>query len=505
MGASPDVLAGLFRIRFGREPESAVPLCGSGSNRQYYRLAGGGSSVIGVIGSDLKENRSFIVLDRHFAACGLPVPRVLGVSDDGAAYIQDDMGDLHLADLVAQARKSGNYDGVKPLLIETVKWLPHFQFAENVDFSLCYPPAFDRRTVFFDLNYFKYCFLKPSGLEFDELVLQDDFEKLASDLLACEDCGATFLYRDFQARNVMLNEGKPFFIDFQGGRRGPVYYDIASFVYQVRAAYPDELRTELVQAYVSELERVSGIPVHARFHERLRLFRLFRLLQVMGAYGFRGLIEHKAKFVESIPGALDELRKLIAEPFPEYPYLQHLLSQLADMDRYSMASSGSSSDGTPLLEVKVYSFSYKKGIPEDYTGNGGGYVFDCRSIHNPGRYEQYRQLTGLDAPVREFLEDDGGVLEFLAYAETLVDSHVRTYIRRGFTSLSVSFGCTGGQHRSVYCAQSMAAHIASLFPQVRVRLIHRERGIEQIFGPQVEDIMPRTGSLEAGQNKQQSL
>ena len=449
-------------------------MCGSGSNRRYYRLSAGGRTAIGVIGDDLKENRAFVCLDRNFRNCGLPVPQVYESSDDFSAYLQEDLGGIMLSDLVARARKNGDYDPLKPLLIETVRQLPHFQFAEDVDFSICHPAAFDERTVHFDLNYFKYCFLKPSGLEFDENALQDDFEKLCKELLACDDLGPAFLYRDFQSRNVMLRDGKPWFIDFQGGRRGPVYYDIVSFVFQVRAAYPKALIEELLDAYFAELETVTGLMDRKQFDGRLRLFRLFRLLQVLGAYGFRGLTEHKAQFVVCIPDALAGIRELLTEGFPEYPYLEAVLKGLAALDKFRKESGDK-------LEVKICSFSYKKGIPEDYSGNGGGYVFDCRSIHNPGRYEQYKSLTGLDAPVIEFLEKDGEILEYLKNIEAMVDAHVQTWLRRGFTSLTVAFGCTGGQHRSVYCAQALAEHIAGKFAGVRVVLNHRERGIVRIY------------------------
>ncbi|MGN0190726.1 MAG: phosphotransferase [Candidatus Cryptobacteroides sp.] len=464
-------MAQLFGRHFGFLPCSVAALCGSGSNRRYFRLSGRGCSAIGVIGVDRDENRSFVSLAGNFRNCGLNVPTVYEVSEDFSAYLQEDLGDAMLSDLVAQARKTGDYIALKPLLEETVRALPHFQFTE-VGTSL---RAFDARHLLFDLNYFKYCFLKPSSLEFDENLLQDDFEKLCRDLLDCDDMGPAFLYRDFQSRNVMVRDGKPWFIDFQGGRRGPVQYDIVSFVYQVRAAYPPELRRELVEAYLSELEGVVGAVDRELFSRRMRLFRLFRMLQVLGAYGFRGLIEHKAQFVTCIPDALAGIQDLLAEGFPEYPYLETLLSSLSASDKFCRGAGDT-------LEVKVFSFSYKKGVPEDYSGNGGGYVFDCRYIHNPGRYEQYRNLTGLDEPVASFLENDGEILDYLKNVETMVDAHIQTYLRRGFTSLSVAFGCTGGQHRSVYCAQALAEHIAGSFARVRVVLTHRELGIAKVYG-----------------------
>ena len=471
-------LYGLFRKHTGAEPENAVALTGSGSNRSYFRLHGGGTSLMGVTGTDVKENNAFITLAAHFRSQGLPVPEVLAVSEDGISYLQEDLGDLLLADLVAAAHKNGGIEEggqLEALLCRTTGLLPKIQFegASGLDFSVCYPqPSFDRRMVMFDLNYFKYCFLKPSGIEFNEIDLQDDFERFADELL--KDEGETFLYRDFNARNVMIKDGEPYFIDFQGGRRGPIYYDVASFIWQARARYPQWLKEKMLESYLDSLASYVEVDRDA-FKERLKMFRLFRTLQVLGAYGFRGLVEQKAQFVVSIPQALADLKTLLAEMPDDYPYMSEVLRKMTVLPRFAVQSE----DGR--LEVRVSSFSFKKGIPQDMSGNGGGYVFDCRSIHNPGRYEPYRKLTGRDEPVIRFLEDDGEIIGFLEHVYGVVDSHVETYSRRGFTSLMVSFGCTGGHHRSVYCAEHLAHHLAEKYPDVRVRLIHREQNIEEIL------------------------
>ncbi len=471
-------LYGLFRKHTGAEPENAVALTGSGSNRSYFRLHGGGTSLMGVTGTDVKENNAFITLAAHFRSQGLPVPEVLAVSEDGISYLQEDLGDLLLADLVAAAHKNGGIEEggqLEALLCRTTGLLPKIQFegASGLDFSVCYPqPSFDRRMVMFDLNYFKYCFLKPSGIEFNEIDLQDDFERFADELL--KDEGETFLYRDFNARNVMIKDGEPYFIDFQGGRRGPIYYDVASFIWQARARYPQWLKEKMLGSYLDSLASYVEVDRDA-FKERLKMFRLFRTLQVLGAYGFRGLVEQKAQFVVSIPQALADLKTLLAEMSDDYPYMSEVLRKMTVLPRFAVQSE----DGR--LEVRVSSFSFKKGIPQDMSGNGGGYVFDCRSIHNPGRYEPYRKLTGRDEPVIRFLEDDGEITGFLEHVYGVVDPHVETYSRRGFTSLMVSFGCTGGQHRSVYCAEHLAHHLAEKYPEIRVRLIHREQNIEEIL------------------------
>ena len=458
--------------------KKVTPLTGSGSNRRYSRLEMDGRTCIGVVGTDVKENEAFIALSRHFRSKGLPVPEVFEVSPDGMEYIQEDLGGELLADRVAAAHKTGGMTPDSPLadlLCRTVALLPKIQVegAQGLDFSICYPqPSFDRRMVMFDLNYFKYCFLKPSGVEFNEIQLQDDFERFADDLLACE--SEAFMYRDFNARNVMIRDEQPWFIDFQGGRRGPVHYDLASFVWQARARYPQWLKERMVESYVSALSEYMEVDRN-EFDSDLLLFRLFRSLQVLGAYGFRGLIENKANFVVCIPQALSDLKILLSELPGSYPYLTEILGKMTDLPRFAQQ------DEDGLLEVKVCSFSYKKGIPADLSGNGGGYVFDCRSIHNPGRYEPYKKLTGKDEEVIRFLEDDGEIIGFLDHVYGVVDPHVETYRRRGFTSLMVSFGCTGGQHRSVYCAEHLAHHLAGKYAGIRVRLIHREQNIEEIL------------------------
>ena len=463
-----DRLFTLFRRHYGRNHQYVRPLTGSASNRQYFRLGDDQSSCIGVVGVNPDENRAFIAMAAHFRLKGIPVPEVYAASDDAVAYIQEDVGDCPLFGMLGS-------EGAEDLLCRTVRHLPDIQFkgAEDFDFSICHPiRKFDRRLVLFDLNYFKYCFLKPSGLEFDENRLQDDFERLADDLTSVD--ADTFMYRDFQARNVMLKDGNPCFIDFQGGMQGPIYYDVASFIWHARAGYSQELKMKMLDAYLDALSAYVSIG-REEFIDTLRLFVLFRTMQVLGAYGFRGLVEQKAAFVLNIPEALASLASQLEAPFESYPYLDSVLRKLAALPRFARAQQ----DGK--LEVKVYSFSFKKGIPQDLSGNGGGYVFDCRSIHNPGRYEPYKKLTGRDKPVIDFLEEDGEITGFLEHVYGVVDPHVETFSSRGFTSLMVSFGCTGGQHRSVYCAEHLAHHLADKYPHVRVRLIHREQKIEEIL------------------------
>ncbi|WP_308245098.1 phosphotransferase [uncultured Prevotella sp.] len=505
-------LVELYDMWHNSMPVNTVRLAGAGSNRAYYRLFDEeGNSVVGVVGTSRDENHAFIYLSEHFTKRQLPVPQILAVSDDGLRYLQTDLGEVSLFDAIRGGREAGgryNLDE-QELLKRTIRQLPNIQIrgARELDWQNCYPqPEFDEDSVLFDLNYFKYCFLKPSDLDFNELKLEANFRLFAKDLIS-EQCDS-FMYRDFQARNVMLDaDGNPFFIDYQGGRKGPFYYDLASFLWQASARYSNKLRRELVLEYYNALQQYIEVPSVRHFVARLSLFVLFRTLQVLGAYGFRGYFERKKHFLDSIPPAMDNLRALLKlgeDVFP-YPYMMDMLRRLTNMPRYAHIEEPAVSradgykttdknvysahpqdgpatfskyDGKGPLRVRVFSFSYRKGIPADESGNGGGYVFDCRSTHNPGRYEPYKKLTGLDEPVIRFLEDDGEILTFLESVYKLADAHVQRYIDRGFTDLMFSFGCTGGQHRSVYSAQHLAEHIHNKYG-IEVHVCHREQGIEQ--------------------------
>lgn len=471
-----DCIEKLFVGCSGSSPDKCECLTPSGSRRSYYRIISGNDSFIGVKGTDHDENRAFISIAAHLRSKGINVPEVIHVSEDGMSYIQEDLGDTLLYDMLSQGRKSGRYDAQdREILLRVMRSLPKIQVegADGFDFSVCYPSeSLNARMVDFDLNYFKYCFLKPTPVEFNEERLQDDFDALKNDILA--EPMDVFMYRDFQARNVMIKDGDPWFIDFQGGRRGPVYYDVASFVWQAKAAYPSDLKDEMIEAYIDALSEYRTVD-RDEFRDRLRVFVLFRTLQVLGAYGFRGRIEKRAHFLESIPYAMKNLTELLSRPFPRYPYLTEVLRRLTEIETVPVAAGD---DGK--LEVHIYSFSFKKGIPEDYSGNGGGYVFDCRSVNNPGRYEYYRQFTGLDREVQDFLEQDGGIKLFLDDVFRLVDAHVDRFLERGFSHLQVSFGCTGGQHRSVYSAQKLAEHLAGR-AGVKVHLTHREMKIDRFL------------------------
>lgn len=464
----------LYFTYTGSPAEDIVELPSSGSNRRYFRMKGI-QTLVGVSGISSEENGAFIYMATHFRERGLPVPEVLAWSGDKSFYLQEDLGDTLLFNAIEKGRKSSVFDeSERQLLHKTISLLPSIQFAgaEGFDFGRCYPqPEFNQRSILWDLNYFKYCFLKATGMEFQEDRLEDDFQKMSDVLLRSS--SATFMYRDFQSRNVMVKDGEPWFIDFQGGRKGPVYYDVASFLWQAKAKYPEDLRNELLNDYIQALRKY--IPVDEKyFHSQLRHFVLFRTLQVLGAYGFRGYFEKKPHFIQSVPFAIDNLRQLLRDDYPEYPYLCSVLRELTELKQFSDDMQ------KRTLEVKIVSFAYKKGIPNDPSGNGGGFVFDCRAVNNPGKYEQYNHFTGLDEPVIRFLEDDGEITQFLEHAYTMVDASVKRYLDRGFTNLMICFGCTGGRHRSVYSAQHMSEHLSAKFG-VKIHLMHREQNIEQTF------------------------
>lgn len=472
----------LYAARFGEEAASIRPIAAAGSARQYYRMSSAdGQTVIGTVGNDVEENDAFCYLTRHFTAHKLPVPRLIAVSSDRRCYLQTDAGSLSLFDAITDGRnKGGEYSPEEVQMVErVVRLLPAMQFraVADLDWNRCYPqPEMDERNVMFDLNYFKYCFLKPSGTTFNELRLEEAFHRFASQLLS-DDGDKCFILRDCQARNVMLNADlEPCFIDYQGGRRGAFYYDLASLLWQSSARYPEPMRQRLINAYrEAATEEHVLMPDEEQLHSRLKLFVLFRTLQVLGAYGYRGLFERKAHFIASISPALENLKGLLPEFARRHPYLCSVLGEMIEQRENDIATS------LPVpregrLTVTIWSFSYKHGLPDDTSGNGGGYVFDCRSTHNPGRHDQYRNLTGLDRQVMDFLEHDGEITSFLDSVCRLADFHVRRYLERSFTSLMFAFGCTGGQHRSVYSAQHLAEHLHRTFP-VDIRLIHREQHI----------------------------
>ncbi len=434
----------------------------SGSDRRYYRLLTDNGSFIGTYTPDKTEGECFVGLARAFRAVGRSVPEILAVSDDWHVYIQEDLGSKTLFSLLGQTSST---EYIKETLIRLVSLQ---KTPEKLWAGKCQCAPFCRRQAVWDLNYFKYEFLKPSEVIFDEDRLEDDFEKMAKKLVEISEEFSGFMMRDCQSRNVMISSDRPVFIDFQGGRKGPVLYDAVSFLWQARAGFSNVFRKQMIDIY-SDIFCEGDSEKKRRMLSSLDDIVLFRTLQVLGAYGFRGLVQRKAHFLLSIPGALSNLEELLTNgSIDNYPELKRCCESL--LTKHTV-SSDSEVRG---LTVEVFSFSYKKGYPDDRSGNGGGFMFDCRALHNPGRYAQYKSLTGRDRPVIEFLEKRGEIQAFLKSAWSITDAAIERYVTRGFTRLQIGFGCTGGQHRSVYSAEKTAAHIAEVFPEVNVRLIHRE-------------------------------
>lgn len=483
----------LYKSWSGSAPQKVERLPKSGSNREYVRMYDHeGKSVIGVIGPSCAENRCFVYLSKHFMEKALPVPEIYAFSEDENYYLQKDLGTRSLYDALKDARVNNYTYGEHEveLMRRAMRLLAHVQVegAKDIDYGKCLEPVvFNEQAAMFDLNYFKYCFLRTADLGFDEVRYQYDMERLAKDLVKCSEGLNTFRYCDYQARNILLDENEnPYLIDFQDGQRGPVHYDVASFLWQASAHYPQTLREEMIAEYIKELSTLMTFDKQ-EFREQLQLFVLFRIMQVLGAYGLRGYFERKKYFIDSIPAAIQNLRRILLDgACANYPYMESVLKRLVELPQFNetpqehgLATVSKYDDEGPLV-VYVYSFSYQKGVPEDPTVHSGGYVFDCRSIHNPGRYEPYKQLNGLDAAVIKFLEDDGEAQAYLDNVYKLADAHVARYLQRGWAHLMFAFGCTGGQHRSVYCAQHLAEYISQKYG-VEVHLIHREQDVKKVF------------------------
>ncbi|MDE5773367.1 MAG: phosphotransferase, partial [Muribaculaceae bacterium] len=408
----------------------------------------------------------------------IPVPEGYGCEENKRKYYQQDLGDVCLLDVIRGETETVVSEYVCKAIdalvqMQTVDLSGLEESQRHWDYHIS--PEFGRRSMMWDLNYFKYEFVKPSGIDIDEWQLENEFERLVTSLSSYPASLRGFMMRDFQSRNVMVRGSDVYLIDYQGGRVGPMLYDIVSMLWQARAGFDTNQREVLLQYYADKLSALRDISPE-EILENIGEWVLLRLLQVLGAYGLRGLVERKARFVESIPVALSSVAELLSGDIgTKYPYIADIIKRLCDLERFQSIQCH---DG---LTVSVFSFSYMKGYPEDLSGNGGGFMFDCRALHNPGRYEEYKYRTGRDEDVKQFLESRGEVQPFISSVENLVFPAVERYIQRGFKSLQVGFGCTGGQHRSVYCAQSVAEDIARLFPAVRVILRHREQDITEVY------------------------
>jgi aminoglycoside/choline kinase family phosphotransferase len=468
-----DILNQLFEQHFHTPAEQAQPLQGKlgGSGRKIIRLRGGQFSAIGILYDVREENVAFLEFSRHFRQHGLPVPEIYAEDLAHDAYLEEDLGGTTLFEFLSMNRTSEN---IARQAVEAyrkvIAVLPRFQIeaGRDLNYKVCYPRAsFDRQSIAWDLNYFKYYFLRLAGIPFNEQALEDDFSRLTKFLLSAGH--EYFLYRDFQSRNIMWRAGRPFFLDYQGGRKGALQYDVASLLYDAKADLPPELRQQLLDHY---LDTVAGFVKLDRvvFMQYYYAYVYVRIMQALGAYGFRGFYERKAHFLQSVPYALKNLRWLLHNvtlPIALPTLLDAFNSMLGSEKLQSLASDAEN------LVIRIFSFSFHRGWPKDETGNGGGFVFDGRSLPNPGREEHFKALTGRDAPVIDYLNQQESVHQFMAGVLSLVDASVSEYQRRGFKNLMVSFGCTGGQHRSVYLAEQLAKRLRGR-NGVEVVLRHRE-------------------------------
>ncbi|MGA7851380.1 MAG: RNase adapter RapZ, partial [Terriglobales bacterium] len=449
-----------------------------GSGRKIIRLSSKQISAIGILYDVREENVAFLEFSRHFRRHGLPVPEIFAEDLSHGAYLEEDLGNTTLFEFLSDHRNGGV---IAPEAVEAyrkvVAILPRFQVeaGRDLNYKVCYPRAsFDRQSIAWDLNYFKYYFLRLAGIPFNEQALEDDFSRLTKFLLSAS--RDYFLYRDFQSRNIMLRkilgEDQPFFLDYQGGRKGALQYDIASLLFDAKADLPPEMRQQLLDHYLASLAGFLDLD-RAVFMQYYYAYVYVRIMQALGAYGFRGFYERKEHFLQSVPYALKNLRWLLhnVELPIALPTLTEAFKSMVASDKLQGLTSMSQPE---KLTVRVFSFSFHRGLPQDETGNGGGFVFDGRSLPNPGREERFKILTGKDPPVIDYLDQQESVHQFLASAMSLVDASVSTYLRRGFKHLMVSFGCTGGQHRSVYLAEQLAKHLHGK-DGVEVVVRHREQ------------------------------
>jgi aminoglycoside/choline kinase family phosphotransferase len=478
-----EVLNRLFEAHFHSPATLVQPLQADlgASGRKLVRLSNEHATALGVLYNVREENHAFLEFSKHFRKHGLPVPEIYGQDLARGAYLEEDLGDTTLFQFLSKSRNGQQVAApVAEAYRKVVEVLPRFQVeaARDLDYSVCYPIAsFDRQSVAWDLNYFKYYFLRLAGVSFNEQALENDFSRLTDFLMSAD--RDYFMYRDFQSRNIMLRDGQPFFVDYQGGRKGALQYDLASLLFDSKADLPPELRQDLLDHYLSALGSCVKIE-RQTFMRYYYAYVYVRLMQAMGAYGFRGFYERKTHFLQSVPYAIKNLRWLLhnAKLPIALPALMSAFQEMLGSEKLrSLASEPQDlSNDAHKLTVRIFSFSFHHGLPKDDSGNGGGFIFDARSLPNPGREERFKSLTGKDAPVIDYLNQHESVQQFLASTTSLVDASVGTYRKRGFKNLMVSFGCTGGQHRSVFLAEQLAKHFrATNGVQVAVRHIELEK------------------------------
>jgi aminoglycoside/choline kinase family phosphotransferase len=461
-----DAIVQLYKSWKGKEPERVEVLPQSGSERRYFRLHENNGTIIATYGANIKENETFIYFSN------LPVSDILAINDEITAYLQEDFGDISLLKIL---ETEGFTEHAYSLFKKSLEALVELQVKgdEALNYNFCLTNTeFGKQAIMADLLYFKYYFLDALRRPYDKQKLMNDFEALSSYLTHTE--YKYFMFRDFQSRNIMVKEDQSVhFIDYQGGMKGAPQYDVASMLWQARANLPDEWKENLLTDYMNSFEHLIQSPIDRNiFRNQYNGYVLIRLLQVLGAYGFRGLFERKAQFLTSIPLALKNLKwffenQSLGIAVPEFGKILSICVSDEVLEQFTPLQAN---EQTPLV-VKINSFSYRNGIPEDETDNGGGFVFDCRGLLNPGRIEEFKTMHGRDKKVMDYIEQQTRMSEFLNSVFDIVDISVEDYIRRGFKSLMISFGCTGGQHRSVYAADALVRHLRNKF-KVKIELKH---------------------------------
>lgn len=463
-------------VNLGLHVKKMELLPASGSARRYFRLYTERGSILAAINPDIRENQTFLHFSEYFNSQGVPVPKIYGSDPSGEIYFLEDLGDQTLFDLLDEERDENWPDTrIRSLYFKALDYLFKMQVeaGKGLDYEWCYPrKIFDRQSMLWDLNYFKYYFLKLAYIPFDEQKLEDDFQRFC--LLLEKASPDFFMFRDFQSRNILVYNEKVFFIDYQGGRKGPLQYDLASLIYDAKANLPDQFRMELLNYYLAKVNEAK-IANSKQWLDSYWAFVLIRIMQAMGAYGYRGFYEKKQHFLKSVPYAAVNLKKVLyqfreKDQFSELSKVWDCIIEKFDISKEEETVSGSN------LNIFIQSFSYMKGLPQDNSEHGGGFIFDCRALPNPGREEKYKLLTGKDHSVISFLSSKKEVNEFISHVFALVKQSIDQYLDRGFTHLSISFGCTGGRHRSVYCAELLSEMIKKQYAVgLFVKINHREQ------------------------------
>jgi len=458
----------IYHKRFNSYIDNYKYLPESGSNRIYLRLYNNNNSVIASVNTDFRENRAFIKINQNLKKVGVNVPEIYYYDLEEGIFLLQDLGDITLYNFCQE-----NQDQIKNIYKRVINDMPFIQIksAENFNWEYCYPrSAFDYQSILWDLQYFKSYFLRLSGINFDEQLLEDDFVLLANHLLKAKQ--DYFLYRDFQSRNIMIYNNELYYIDYQGGRKGALQYDLASLLFEAKAGLNEDIRNELIEYYIDIFSKYNQFD-KKNFIEYFNAYVLIRLLQALGAYGYRGYFQGKSYFIQSIAPALKLLEWYISKlnPGVNIKFLLNYIEKILYSDFAKIVFSHSNKKDE--FTLRIYSFSYKKGIPYDFSGNGGGFVFDCRFLPNPGRLEEYKQYNGKDQKVIDYFKDSEITNKFLDNVEKIINEAIKEYQKNNYNELMISFGCTGGQHRSVYCAEQITKRLKSKF-NINIELIHRE-------------------------------